>query len=516
MSGVDIVLVKPGSQRQLYGELSAFNLTGIEPPLWGALLAACFRAEGFSVVLYDAEVENWDYQTTAGRIAEDRPLLAAIVVSGTNPTASTMNMTGAREILLRLKERAPDIKTALTGLHPSALPDRTMREEPVDFVIEGEGIRTLPALLRILKSRESDYQIGGLWHRAGGRIVSNPRAPLVADLDALPMPAWDLLPMDRYRAHTWHCFDNLRARSPYGVISTSLGCPFRCSFCCINALFGKPGIRYRSPERVIEEIDLLVKRFGIRNIKIMDELFVLDKSRVARLCELLIARGYDLNMWAYARTDTVDREILSKMRSAGIRWVCYGFESANQRVLKGVHKQQHRIWQAVEMTYGADINMLANFMFGLPDDDYDTMQETLEMAKEINAEYANFYCVMAQPGSALYEEALRKGWPLPETWEGYSHLGYETLPLPTKTLIGPQVLEFRDRAFRDYFSSPRYLEKIRRRFGEEIETFIREMLARKPKRKHLPEGDYRGLSRKTPIVKMPPPDYNDCHNPDQQ
>jgi radical SAM superfamily enzyme YgiQ (UPF0313 family) len=292
--------------------------------------------------------------------------------------------------------------------------------------------------------------------------------------------------MDRYRAHTWHCFDTIHARQPYAVIYTSLGCPFRCSFCCINALFGKPGIRYRSPERVIEEIDLLVSRYHIRNIKIMDELFVLDKPRVARICDLIIERGYDLNMWAYARTDTVDREILEKMRAAGIRWVCYGFESGNQNVLKGVRKQQDKAWQAVEMANAAGVYILANFMFGLPDDDYDSMQDTLRMAKEINAEYANFYCVMAQPGSELYREALRKGWRLPETWEGYSHLGYETLPLPTKTLTGPQVLEFRDRAFHEYFSRPHYLEKVRGKFGAEAEAFVLEMLMAKPRRKHAP------------------------------
>ena len=485
MKGVDIVLVKPGSQKQLYGELSDFKLTGIEPPLWGALLAAWLRKNGYSVALFDAEVEDWSYERTAREIRAAKPMLAAITVSGTNPSASTMNMPGAGAILDHLKRIAPEIKTILMGLHPSALPERTLLEEPVDFVCQGEGIYTLPPLLDCLKAKRHDYSIGGLWYRKNGRAISSPRAPLVEDLDALPMPAWDLLPMERYRAHNWHCFDNIHKRRPYAVVYTSLGCPFRCTFCCINAIFGKPGIRYRSSDLVIEEIDYLVKNYGIRNIKIIDEMFVLDKSRVARLCDLLIARGYDLNIWAYARTDTVDLAILRKMRDAGIRWVCYGFESGNQDVLRGVNKPQEGMREAVDWTYEAGINIIANFMFGLPDDNYASMQDTLNMAKEINAEYANFYCAMAQPGSQLYEEALRQGWPLPEGWQVYSQYGYETLPLPTKTLAGPEVLRFRDRAFNEYFSDPRYLEKIRSKFGEEVEAAILEMLKTKLKRKYV-------------------------------
>ena len=139
MSDVDIVLVKPGSQRQLYGRLSDFELTAIEPPLWGAIMAGYLRSQGYSVVLYDAEAENWDYGQTAEKIRELNPLLTAIVVSGTNPSASTMNMVGAAGIASVLRELEPSIKTLLMGLHPSALSERTIKEEPVDFVCQGEG-----------------------------------------------------------------------------------------------------------------------------------------------------------------------------------------------------------------------------------------------------------------------------------------------------------------------------------------------------------------------------------------
>ncbi len=486
MSQVDVVLVKPGNQRQLYGELNDFKLTGMEPPLWAALLAAYLRSLGGSVEIFDAEVENWSYEETAQKIIEAHPILVAVVVSGTNPSASTMNMTGAGAVVRRLKELAPEIKTILMGLHPSALPEQTLAEEAADFVCEGEGIYTLPKLIDALKSMQGFHQIEGLWFWENGKIVSNPRAPLVKNLDELPMPAWDLLPMAKYRAHNWHCFGNLDARQPYAVIYTSLGCPFQCGFCCIHALFGQRGIRYRSPELVIEEIDYLVRNYGVRNIKILDEMFVLKESHVTRLCDLIIERGYDLNMWAYARVNTVNEPLLQRMKQAGINWVCYGFESGSNEVLQKISKgyDVHTVDSVVQMTRNAGAYIVANFIFGLPDDDLASMQATLDLAMRINAEWANFYCAMAYPGSQLYELAIKEGWPLPETWQGYSQYAYETLSLPTKHLPASDVLRFRDHAFQVYYSNPEYLDMMTRKFGPKVADHVREMTSHKLVRKY--------------------------------
>jgi anaerobic magnesium-protoporphyrin IX monomethyl ester cyclase len=486
MRAVDVVFIKPGSQRQLYGELSSFQLTAIEPPLWAALLASYLREKGYSIALFDAEVENWSHEETARRIKELNPLLAAIVVSGTNPSASTMNMVGAGAILRHLKEQSPAIRTCLTGLHPSALPERTLREETLDFVCQGEGFYTLPQLIDALKAGEDEFSIQGLWYRRNGNVFGNPRAALMENLDELPMPAWDLLPIPEYRAHNWHCFENIEARQPYAVIYTSLGCPFRCGFCCINALFGKPGIRYRSPDVVIQEIDYLVRNFGVRNIKILDEMFVLNPAHVTRLCDLIIKRGYDLNIWAYARVNTVNRDLLRRMRRAGVRWLAYGFESGSDEVLKGVTKG-YSLGSALEvarMTREEGIYICSNFIFGLPDDDLESMKRTLDLALEINGEWANLYSAMAYPGSRLYEQALEEGWPLPESWQGYSQYAYESRPLPTKHLGSAEVLRFRDRAFQTYYSNPGYLDRISRTFSAETSRHIREMASHNLKRRN--------------------------------
>lgn len=487
MPDVDIVLIKPGSQKQLYGGLSAFNLTAIEPPLWAALNAAYLRKLGHSVVLIDAEVENLSYQQTAEKVKDANPWLAAIVVSGTNPSASTMNMAGAGAILQHLAEIAPETKTLLMGLHPSALPERTLREEKVDFVCQGEGFFTLPKLLEAIKVRNPNWAIAGLWHRENGEIVSNPRPVPFKDLDALPMPAWDLLPMGKYRAHNWHCFDHINEREPYVAIYTSLGCPFQCSFCCINALFGRPGIRYRSPQKVVEEIDFLVNHYGMKNIKIIDEMFALREARVIELCELISERGYDLDMWAYARVNTVTEPMLAKMKEAGINWLAYGFESGSERVLKDSTKgyDPAAVEKVVQLTKDQGIYICANFIFGLPEDDFDSMQATLNLMLEINAEWANIYSAMAYPGSRLYELAVQKNWTLPDSWQGYSQYAFESLPLPTNYLSAGQVLSYRDYAFQAYFTNPRYLDKIKRIFGPETEQHIRDMSVHKLPRKYV-------------------------------
>ena len=479
---LDILFIKPGSQKQIYGSLSDYDLTALEPPLWAAILGGYLREQGYGVEILDAEVAgetgglSWDQVAQA---AVDRgALLTAVMVSGHNPSASTMNMLGAGAISSRIKELAPDMAVCLTGLHVSALPERSVREEIADFVIQGEGLRTFPPLLEALKSQNPSFKgIPGLWFRENGQVVPSSMPEMWADLDTLPMPAWDLLPMERYRAHNWHCFDDVTRRQPYATLYTSLGCPYQCSFCCINALFGEHRLRSRGVDAVLAEIDFLVTRFGVRNIKIMDELFAVNEKRVLELCNGIASRGYDLNFWAYARVNTVSERMLAAMKAAGVNWIAYGFESGSKRVIEDVTKgyKLDQVLRVARMTFDQGQHICANFIFGLPEDDYDSMQETFALMQEINAEWANIYSAMAYPGSRLYDDAVAAGAPLPATWNGFSQYSPDCLPLPTKYLSGGQVLSFRDYAFDAYYKNPRYLNMIRSKFGEETMRHIQVM-----------------------------------------
>lgn len=490
----DIVLIKANNQKKAYQDLSR-DFTGLEPPLWIILTAAFLREQGFQVQVIDAEVENFDARETVQRALAYKPLLVSVVVSGTNPSASTINMPGASECLKELKRRQPQCPAAISGLHPSVLAAQTMQEEVADFLCEGEGFTTYAQLLNLLKSGKTlgdDFAVDGLWYRKGEQIISNARAENISDLGVLPMPAWDLLPMQKYRAHNWHAFDDVEKRQPYAVIYTSLGCPFHCSFCCINSIFGGPGIRYRPPEKVVEEVDYLVRNYGVRHIKILDEMFALKISHVEELCDRLIALGHDLNFWVYGRIDTVKEPMFKKMKQAGINWIAYGIEAGSKKVREGVSKgrfDQDQIKRVIEMTHAEGIHIVGNFIFGLPDDDLETMGETLTLAKELNCEYGNFYCAMAYPGSKLYDEAVAQGIPLPDTWSGFAQFSEDTLPLPTKYLSSGEVLRFRDKAFQEYHTSGPYLNMIEHKFGMKTRKHIEDMCAMKLKRKHYDDTE---------------------------
>lgn len=424
MKTLDLLLVNPAY-------LNPSPTAGIEPPWFIGILASIARRQGRSVKILDCEAEGLTPQMAAWRIGYHNAKKVQIYALGINPAASSTTKMPFIIELCRL------VKAQIGGLHVNALPMQSMQET-------GAGIAS-------------------------------------SHIETLEPIAFDLMPMDKYKAHNWQGLDG-SPRKPYATTYTSLGCPYSCSFCNIHALYGDRKVRYRPTQDVVSEIDLLVNKYKVRNIKIVDELFTLNKKHVHDICDLIIGMGYDLNMWAYARVGTLDIDLLKKMRRAGIRWLGYGFESANPTVLEGVGKSYKDIDETIEMTREAGIYIGANFIFGLPDDDMDSMRATLDWAKEGNFEWVNFYVAMAYPGSQLYDNAIREGIPLPATWEGYSQYSPNVLPLPTKYLRPADVLKFRDEAFIDYYSDPKYQNMMRLKFGEQAVEKIKEMLKWKVKR----------------------------------
>ena len=194
----------------------------------------------------------------------------------------------------------------------------------------------------------------------------------------------------------------------------------------------------RKPSAVAEEIDHLHNTYGIKTYKIIDEMFVLNERHVLGLCDELIARDYGLNIWAYARVDTVKPHMLSKLRKAGVRWLALGIESGSEHVRDGAEKSfnQSEIIDIVRQIQQADISVIGNFIFGLPDDDLETMNQTLALAAELNCEFANFYSAMAYPGSPLYAMAIKTGGAARDL-SGFSQHSYDCLPLPTES-SGPK------------------------------------------------------------------------------
>lgn len=489
---LDLLLVTPPSRLEVYQGLSN-DLAAIEPPVWSGLIAEFVRNRGYNVRMLDAEALGLTHQQTADAIVDANAVLTVFVIYGQQPSASTQCMPGGAKVA-RLVNAKADLPTLVMGTHASALPRRTLMEEPYRFVCEGEGPYTVLGLLEHLKlGKPKLNDVPGLWYMQDGAPQSNAPAPKIKDLDAeLPRQAWDLLDMSKYRAHNWHCFHDLSTRARYASLQTSLGCPYKCSFCCINAPFGGNGIRYWSSKNVIAQIDELVTKYNVKNIKIPDEMFVLNKYHVMEICDGIIERGYDVNIWAYARVDTVKDEFLEKLKRAGFNWLALGIESGSKHVRDGVEKGRFgeaQIIEVVNKIRNHGINVIANYIFGLPDDTHASMQETLDLALHLNTEWANFYCAMAYPGSPLYTMAKEQKWALPDEnggpgWIGYSQHAIETMPLRTNALNYTEVLDFRDTAFDKYFTNPAFLNMIRTKFGQQVVDHVRGMTGYKIKRQH--------------------------------
>lgn len=498
---LDLLLINPGSRMQVYQSLGN-ELAAVEPPVWAGMMASFVRGRGQSVAILDAEAERLTPAEVAERVEAAAPRLAAIVVYGHQPSASTQNMPAAGATAAAIKDRNPVQPLILVGGHVASLPERTLNEERVDYVAAGEGLHTLVDLVDALSSANPRLdQVRGLGYRGeDGAIRFNAAAPLLMQLDSeMPGLAWDLLPMERYRAHNWHCFGHLE-REPYAAIYTTLGCPYHCTFCCIQAPFrsgeksaGKAVNSYRmwSAAAVLTQIETLVTRYGVRNIKVADEMFVLNPRHVEAICDGIIERGYDLNIWAYARVDTVRDSMLDKLRRAGFRWLAFGIEAADEAVRDDVDKgfDQNEIFDTLDKVRKAGIYVIANYIFGLPEDTHTSMEKTLQLALDLNCEFANFYSTMAYPGSPLYAMALERSWPLPKSWSGFSQHSVDASPLPTRHVTAADVLRFRDVAFDRYFSDPAYLARVEDVFGAATVEHIRSMAAHRLVRTFTKESE---------------------------
>ena len=501
---LDVLFVNADSSAQAYQDLSK-DFSAIEPPTWALLLAQACRTNGFGVAILDCGAERLSNEQAVQRIGEANARLACFVVYGQNPNSGTTNMIGATALARKLKAAHPDAKICFVGSHTSALPMEVLALPEVDFVLLNEGVYALQNLLRTdLQSRLE--QVKGIGHKQNGLPVLNPPERVVPnermDLD-LPGYAWDLLPcknkpLDLYRAHFWHAEFNHDLRTPFAAIYTSLGCRFKCDFCMINivnrtdnaegiASANSPNMRFWSPPFMLKEFEKLAA-LGAKTIRISDEMFFLNKNYFEPLVNGLAERRLGLRMWTYSRVDTVRPQYLEKFRQAGIQWLGLGVEAANQTIRREVSKGSFEdvdIREVVKTIHNAGIYVNTNYIFGFPDDTLQTMQQTLDLALELNTEMINMYPCQALPGSPLYYTAKANGWKFPSTPAGYAFLSYDCEPLPTRHLTAAQVLKFRDDAWQTYFTNPRYLALVENTFGLQQRKNIEALTGIRLKRKLL-------------------------------
>lgn len=514
---LDLLLVHPSFTNVYQQAQEAIDYPALEPPYRAALTAEFIRNRGHSVDILESNVFGLSAEDSAKKAHEINPKLVQIEVHGNHPSASSQLMDWVNLFNKKLKELNPNHKVLLTGTHPAALPQKTLLEKSGDYVAKGDGFYTTLGLL----NEKNLSKIPGILYIQENRIFEGPSAKLLepAEFDAvLKKASWDLLPIEKYRAHDWHCLENIDQRQPYMSIYTSFGCPFSCNFCCINAPFNDGGllknrIRFRNPKIVVDEIEEVAKLHGVTperklNLKMIDEMFIFNQKHYTAIAEEIIKRGLgnSLNTWAYARVDTVREGNLELLKKAGFNWLALGIESGSKHVRDGVEKGrfgEEQMIKIVKSIKSQGIYIVGNYIFGLPDDDEKTMRQTYDLAVALECERPNFYCAMAYPGSELHRMASSGKYPLPLKWDdqrpllpediqkggpgwiGYSQHGYDTLNLPTAHLLPEQVLAYRDNAMVKYFSDADYLEKVARQFGKDTANKFKAMNAILPKRKLL-------------------------------
>lgn len=506
MTKLDILFIEPDSSKKAYQDLSKIH-SAIETPTWSLLLAQSCRAKGFRVSILDPTAERLSDEKTIDKIKYLKPKILCVVVYGQNPNSGTTNMIGAERLCTKLKEDNSHIFVAIVGSHVSALPKEVLNNDFVDCVLLNEGVYALHELAASNLNKISLSKIKGIGYKDEDKelILNEPQIVVPQDkIDQdLPGYAWDLLPyeknpLDLYRAHFWHTGFSHEKRTPFAAIYTTLGCKFSCDFCMINILNRSDNedninsshssiMRGWSSSLLLNEFEKLAN-YGVETIRISDEMFFLNKNYYEPLLNGIIDKGLKFNLWAYSRIDTVREKYLDLFKKAGINWLALGIESANQNVRfeisKGKFKDVH-IKDVVKTIQNSDINVLGNYIFGFPNEDYKEMKETLDLALELNTEHANFYPCQALPGSPLYTQAKIEGWKLPDSYEGYAFLSYESQPLPTRYRSAEEVLEFRDKAWQKYFSNENFLSLVENKFGLKQKENLIEMSKIKLKRKIL-------------------------------
>ncbi|MCX8187976.1 MAG: B12-binding domain-containing radical SAM protein [Nitrososphaeria archaeon] len=375
------------------------------PPLGLAYLAATAREEGWEPGIIDALTEGLSLRELERRISGFDPDVVGI-------TATTSMMPDVYEVAKIVKGVNEGALVLLGGPHATFMAHEILRECPhVDLVVRGEGEETLREILGKLEKGHSFRDVLGVTYREGGLIKDNPPRPLIRDLDALPHPEYDLLPMEKY------VVNGVR----FGAVMTSRGCPYNCVFCSSSLQFGK-GWRSHSVDRVIDELKILSEEFGVKEVEFLDDTFTLNPKRVEEISKRVVEEKLDISWSASSRVNTFNYQIGCSMRRAGAHTVYFGIESGSDRTLKFIEKGISRMQsvEAVKAAKRAGLRVLGSFVMGFPYETEDEIRETISFANRVGVDLAQFTIATPYPGTRLWEIALEKNLLLTRNWRKFT------------------------------------------------------------------------------------------------
>jgi len=416
-----------------------------QPPMGLALIAAVLERAGYQVTVLEANALNL-------RPGELVRLVSADVVG---LTAMTPTINAAIDIARHLKKAYPDLPIILGGAHATLLPEETLDTAPeIDVIVRGEGEQTITELLPALRDGKAFDSIAGISYRKRGKPVNNPPRPENTDMDSLPFLAYHLLPRKRYKPHPPH-----GRALPFSAIITSRGCPYRCSYCS-KPIFGNK-FRGQSPKRVIEEIAHHMKEFGIKEFAFYDDVFTLDKKRAHAIADEIIKRGLRIHWTCETRVNLVDEKLLRRIRQAGCYSIAYGIESGSPEILNTLNKDisLEQVEEAVRLSREAGLQTIGYFMIGSPGESPETIRQTIQLAKKLRLDFAQFAVTTPFPGTRLHDLYLKdkKGENIP--WESFVYAGSDRAITPifeSELLSRDDIHAWARKAYREFYLRPSY------------------------------------------------------------
>ncbi len=403
------LLINPSSFRT-YGSNEGGIAFPVVPVLSLASLGGAARDRGHEVDILDLSYRAYDPDLVRRALREMRPDVVAV-------TATTPLMNQARDLSHVVKDELPDALTIVGGPHPSALPERSMRESAFDLLAQGEADNAVAELLDGVRPAT----VPGLWHRDGDRAVAPAvSGALLADLDDLPMPCWECYPPEAND----HLTSFVARHLPMTVIEFSRGCIYGCDFCGSKNTMGR-GYRKKSPERCVAELERCVS-LGIREVLLVDDIFTTDANWASAVCEAIIASGVKIAWTAHngIRVDSADPELLELMARAGCYRVYFGFESGSDDVLKAFGKggraSVDKGIAAVGMARRAGLETNGFFMVGLTGDTEETMQATIDFARRTPLDTMKCGMCVPFPGTPMFQQLHRAGRIKTYDWDEYT------------------------------------------------------------------------------------------------
>lgn len=417
----------------------------IEYPIYLAYIISILEKSGIDVEFIDAIVEELSISKFVESVEKIKPDIAIIECS--TPSID-YDLTTAKE----LKEKMEDLFIVLIGSHPTVFHREILRENKcVDAICRGEFDLTVRDIVLSLSNGEDLRKVRGISYRDGKEIRVNEDRPLIQDLDQLPFPARHIVKNENYRAAIY------TGKNPTALVS-SRGCPYGCIYCLWpRTLYGRK-FRSRSPENVVDEIEEVVKKYGVDEIYFDDDCLTLGKKRMMDICRLIIERDLDVKWICQCRVDTVDRELLKEMKKAGCHYILFGVESGSQKMLDYMKKgiTLDKVREAFKLCKELGIKTQAFFLIGLPGENHETIKETMKFAKEIEPASAQFAVVIPHPGTELYKICKEKGWLVHKLWGDFD--ACNSL-IETDELSREEVEKYRIQAYREFYIRPSFILK---------------------------------------------------------